>query len=263
MPERPAIVVVDNGSSDGTAATVGRQYSNVQVITLSVNQGCGARTIGATRIAARYIAFSDDDSWWAPGALARAADLLDMYPRLALVAARILVGPDQRLDPTCAEMAASPLVAEGELPGPPILGFIACGAVVRRSAFLEIGGFDARFGIGGEEELLAIDLAAAGWWLAYAEDVVAHHHPSPIRDPGARRRTLARNALWTSWLRRPLRTALGRTGHWLRPALRDPDVRRGYLDALVGLPWVARERRVVPPALESALRTLETGPVRK
>ena len=263
LPERPAIVVVDNGSSDGTAAAVGRHHANVRVIALPANQGCGARTIGAAQVDAPYVAFSDDDSWWPPGALARAADLLDTYPRLALVAARILVGPEERLDPTCAEMAASPLTADGDLPGPPILGFIACGAVVRRSAFLDVGGFDARFGIGGEEELLAIDLAAAGWLLVYVEEIVAYHHPSPMRDPGARRRTLARNALWSAWLRRPLGTALGRTVSLLRSARRDPNVRRGFLEAVAGLPWVVRQRWVVPSALESSLRTLEARPFRR
>ncbi|MDO0931403.1 hypothetical protein QQY66_06815 [Streptomyces sp. DG2A-72] len=29
-----------------------------------------------------YVAFSDDDSWWTPGALRQAADLLDVHPRL-------------------------------------------------------------------------------------------------------------------------------------------------------------------------------------
>jgi GT2 family glycosyltransferase len=81
----------------------------------------------------------------------------------------------------CQEMADSPLQPADDLPGPPLLGFIACGAVVRRDAFLEVGGFDARLGVGGEEELLALDLAARGWGLAYVDEVVAHHYPSPSR----------------------------------------------------------------------------------
>jgi hypothetical protein len=50
-----------------------------------------------------------------------------------------------------------------DLPGPPVLGFIACGGIVRRAAFLEVGGFNSRLGVGGEEELLAVDLTARGW----------------------------------------------------------------------------------------------------
>src|SRR4051794_22366336 len=108
------------------------------------------------------------------------------------------------MDPVCSAMAASPLAARPGLPGPAILGFVACGAVVRRTAFLDAGGFNPRFGIGGEERLLALDMATGGWELAYVDSVVAHHHPdADAARPGRRARTL-RNDLWTTWLRRRL-----------------------------------------------------------
>jgi GT2 family glycosyltransferase len=166
------------------------------------------------------------------------------------------VGPDQRLDPVCDEMAHSPLPPATDLPGPSVLGFIACGAVVRRTAFLEVGGFDVRLGVGGEEELLSLDLAARGWGLAYVAQVVAHHHPSPSRDPSGRRRVQVRNALWSAWLRRPLSGAARQTAHLAALALHQPGARSGILLALLGLPWVLRERRPVDPELEAALRTL-------
>lgn len=62
-------------------------------------------------------------------------------------------------------------------------------------------------GLGGEEQLLAIDLAATGWGLAYVDAILAHHHPSPVRDRATRRRCVGRNDLWTSRLRRPARSA--------------------------------------------------------
>jgi GT2 family glycosyltransferase len=141
-----------------------------------------------------------------------------------------------------------------------VLGFIACGSVVRRSAYLEVGGFHARFGIGGEEELLAIDLAMAGWDVAYVPEVVAHHHPSEQRDHDRRRRRQVRNALWVQWLRRPWPVAVARSVQLVRPALADATLRRGLVDAVRGLPWVARDRRRVPPELERNLRLLERQP---
>jgi GT2 family glycosyltransferase len=210
LDERPRVVVVDNGSTDGTAQLIRDRQPGVQVVGLRRNRGAAARTIGARLVDTPYVAFSDDDSWWAPGALGRAVELLDRHPRLAVLAARVLVGPDQRVDPVCREMADSPLPPADDLPGPPVLGFIACGAVVRRDAFLEVGGFDARLGVGGEEELLSLDLATRGWGLAYVADVVAHHHPSPVRDPSGRRRRQVRNALWSAWLRRPVGSAARR-----------------------------------------------------
>jgi GT2 family glycosyltransferase len=257
LPERPPVVVVDNASTDGTVAAIRADHPDVAVVALSENRGAAGRTVGAEQVEQPYVAFSDDDSWWAPGALTHGAALFDAFPRLGLIAARILLGPQQRLEPTCAVMAASPLDREMDLPGPPVLGFIACGAIVRRDAYLAAGGFHPQFGVGGEEQLLAIDLAAAGWGLAYVDAIVAHHHPSPVRDRSARRRRVVCNDLWAAWLRRPLRSVGRQTLTALRAATRDPAARAGLLDALHGVGWVLRERQVVPAYLETALRRLE------
>jgi GT2 family glycosyltransferase len=256
LHEQLPIVVVDNGSTDGTAELVRTNYPGVRVVGLRRNRGGAARTVGARLVDSPYVAFSDDDSWWAPGALRRAVDVLNRHPRLAVLAARVLVGPDQRLDPVCDQMAHSPLPSADDLPGPSVLGFIACGAVVRRTAFLEVGGFDVRLGVGGEEELLSVDLATRGWGLAYVEEVVAYHHPSPSRDPSGRRRVQVRNALWSAWLRRPLGGAARRTAHLAALAMHQPGAWSGVLLAMLGLPWVLRERRPVHRELEAALRTL-------
>jgi hypothetical protein len=45
-----------------------------------------------------------------------------------------------------------------------VLGFIACGAVVRRSAFLEVGGFHARLGVGRRSCSRSTWPLAAGDW---------------------------------------------------------------------------------------------------
>jgi GT2 family glycosyltransferase len=256
-PERPPVVVVDNGSADRTAEAVRAAHPEVEVVALAANLGAGARTAGVRALGTEYVAFADDDSWWAPGALARAVAVLDRHPRLGLLAARVLVGPDGRLDPVCAAMADSPLTPVAA--GPAVLGFVACGAVVRRSAYLAAGGFDARYGVGGEERRLAYDLAALGWELAYVPEVVAHHHPDGgTPRPGRNAREL-RNDLWSAWLRRPAASALRRTARILGAELgrRPRDAARGALQALAGAPWVMRERRVVPARVERAARALD------
>jgi GT2 family glycosyltransferase len=256
LPESPCVTLADNASSDGTIEFVRREHPEVRLIALARNLGAAARTIGVEATGSPYVAFSDDDSWWAPGSLALAADRLDAHPRLALLAARVLVGPEQVRDSICGEMATSRLPRCADLPGPAVLGFLACGAVVRRSAFLEVGGFEARFGVGGEEELLALDLASAGWGLAYCDDVVAHHHPGTTGPRPGRRRVQYRNALWSAWLRRPLRSALRQTIRILAHGLLDPVPRAAFSDAFVGLPWILRHRRIVPPEVERSLRIL-------
>ena len=117
-----------------------------------------------------------------------AIQLLNAHPRLGLVAARTLVGPQQLPDPVTLMMAHSPLPLLPDVPGPAVLGFLACSAVLRRKAFFDGGGFSKVLFCVGEEQLLSYDLSAAGWERAYVPDVVAHHHPSARRpDPRHRR----------------------------------------------------------------------------
>lgn len=255
LGERPRVVVADNASADGTLAAVRREHPQVHVIELERNMGAAARNAAIEAASTPYVALCDDDSWWAPGALARAERLLETHPRLALIAARVLVGAEERLDPTSAAMARSELPGD-DLPGPAILGFVACGAVVRRSAFLEAGGFEERFGIGGEEELLTLELAEQGYGLTYVEEVVAHHHPDRTRDPSPRRRIELRNGIWAAWLRRRPVSAVIRTARLLARSAGDPRAGLGAIDALRGADWVARNRRPVPVELDRSLRSL-------
>jgi len=257
LPEKPAVIIVDNGSDDGTADEVRAMYSSVRVITLSRNAGAAARNVGVQAANTPYVAFADDDSWWEPGALSHAVAVLDAHPRVAVLAGRVLVGRDRVVDPTCIEMAWSPLGAHADLPGPSVLGFIACGAVVRRRAFIEAGGFDEMLQLGGEERLLAIDLAAGGWHLCYCNDIVAIHEPSRIRDRSGRARTVMRNDLWSVWLRRPLRAATRETARVAITATHDRQARRAFYDALRGALTVIKRRQPVPRDLEQQLRVLE------
>jgi GT2 family glycosyltransferase len=258
LEERPTVLVVDNGSRDGTPAAVREGFTQVGVLALGRDRGAAARNAGLRGLDAPYVALCDDDSWWAPGALTRAAAALDRAPRVAVLAARVLVGRRQRLDPVCALMARSPLPADVGLPGPRVLGFVACGAVVRREAILAVGGFDGRYGIGGEEWRLALDLARAGWALAYAPEVVAYHHPLASGPRRSRRIRSARNDLWTTWLHRSLPVAAHRSASILMGAGAMAPL--AALQALRGLPWVTRERRPLNAAVEADLRMVERQP---
>lgn len=259
LPERPKVIVVDNGSSDGTSEAVTEQFPQMTLLSPGRNLGAVGRNLGVAQVATPYVAFCDDDTWWDPGCLARAADLLDTHPRLAVVTAHILVEPGSTDDPICAEMRHSPLPVQPGLPGWPLLSFLAGASVLRRRAFEEAGGFNPRLLIGGEEELLASDLASAGWAMVYVPECVIHHRASTLRDPNLRRRQGIRNTLWTTWLRRPPASAARRTIRLVRSLPRDLVSTMAVLEALAGIPWVLSQRRVVPPEVERGLRLLD-GP---
>jgi GT2 family glycosyltransferase len=257
LPERPHVVVVDNGSTDGTADAVRRRFPDVELVASAENLGATGRNLGVARVDTPYVAFCDDDTWWEPGSLRTAADVLDAHPLLAVITARIVVEPAGTEDPIVAELRDSPVRGADWLPGPALGSFLAGASVVRRSAFLESGGFSDRLWLGGEEELLAGDLAAAGWELCYLPELTVHHRASRARDAHRRRRDGIRNTLWTTWLRRPLRPALRRTWHLLRTLPRDRVSAAGLLAAVAGIPWVMRERRVLPPHAEARFAALD------
>ncbi len=257
LEEHGPVVVVDNASTDGTADAICRRWPEVTVHRLERNKGAAARNEGARLIRSPYIAFCDDDCWWAAGALRHAAEVLDRFPRVAAVNARVLVEPGARDDPTNARMAASPLSNPDGVPGSIVLGLMGGACMVRRDAFLQAGGYDPRLFLGSEELLLAIDLAALGWSMAYVPEAVVHHHPSVARDRAGREALLIRNQLWCAWLRRPAGIALRETARALRAAAGRPRLVLAVVDALKGARWVLRERAVVADRVETALRLVE------
>jgi GT2 family glycosyltransferase len=255
LSEQLSIVVVDNASTDGTAALVSRRFPNVKLISLERNIGAAARNIGVRHVNTPYVAFCDDDSWWASGSLEKAVEMLDAHPRIAALCARILLGPEEIEDSICGLMRSSPLPSD-DLPGPALLGFIACAVVFRRKAYLEAGGYESKFFVGGEEELLTLDLVSAGWSVVFTEQLTVYHYPSPQRDNAERRKIVIRNTLWVAWLRLPLISAVKETVRICRTSDDRATVRAAFLNALRELPWVWRKRRIMPPEVGNWYREL-------
>jgi GT2 family glycosyltransferase len=258
LQERPRIIVVDNGSSDGTGNLVRERFPELELVRCDANCGAAGRNAGVARVRTPCVAFCDDDTWWAPGSLARAADVLDACPRVGVVAARVLVGPHEREDLTCEVMARSPLGAAG-LPGPALIAFMAGAAVMRVQAYRDVGGYEPRLFIGAEESLMGLDLAARGWQMVYVREVVTHHHPSPSRNVAGRRVMLGRNRMWIAWLRLPARDAWRETLDALRGLHVHGVLWRALPGALAGLPWVLAHRRIVPDRVARMHRLVAVG----
>lgn len=90
------LLVIDNGSSDGTAAAVEERFPQARLVALKTNEGVPARNHGLRRARGRMRMFLDSDALLTPGALPTLVSVLDEHPRAGLVGPR-LVDPDGRL----------------------------------------------------------------------------------------------------------------------------------------------------------------------
>ena len=138
------VIVVDDGSSDGTAS-VCAALRDVKYIRLDRNQGvAGARNVGLLESSGEFIAFLDDDDMRLPGSLDHQVSLLLARPEAGLVAGGVMLA-DQDCVPT-GEVAV-PRGNSGDLFWKVLeldLHLIPDSVVVRKECFFEVGIFNRR-----------------------------------------------------------------------------------------------------------------------
>ena len=262
LPERPAVIVADNGSTDGTAAALAARFPRVRVVRADTNLGAAGRNRAAQLATTEFVAFSDDDTEWQPGSLAHAVALLERWPRVAVLSARVVVGDARAPDRACAAMQASPLDRR-DLPGPSLVGYMAGACVFRAAMFRALGGYEPRLFIGGEEELVALDVLDAGHAIVYCDAMTVLHRPSAQRDGGLRRRLLARNAALVAWLRLPWREVAGATLNACAAAAREGHPCADFGTLARGIGWALRRRRVVGARVVEMRRTVRAAALRQ
>jgi len=265
------LMVVDNGSSDGTLDYL--RETGIPHLSLPRNVGFApAVNLGVKRTAAETILVLNADTVLEPGSLERLRAALAADPGLGGVQPRIL----QLQDGSPGEVVAAPLYSAGQAltrdgrafelgagqpQGPELLReaevFGVCGAacLLRRQLFDQLGGYDERYVSFYEDVDLNVRARIAGWRFALVPGAVVWHVGNAawlvgFASPGSENaRLVGRNRLATQLKFMPARAlpriAAVEAGALLR-ALRQRRLAAtlgGKLEALRWLPSLLRERR--------------------
>jgi GT2 family glycosyltransferase len=276
------VVVVDNGSTDGTAAWLAEAWPDVEVVRLEQNVGVTAGLNACLRAAAGsdLVALLNNDTELEPDCLARLAAALRDDPSLGSASGKLVDFHDR----TVLDGAGDGFTWRG-IPyrrghGEPDDGrydeegpvFGACGgaAVYRTAAVEDVGGFDERFFAYYEDADWNLRAQLAGWGCRYVPSAVVFHMGSATLGRTMNdftRYHLWRNCVWmvakgfpaAALARHAPALLLGQALHLL-DAIKDRRLSvwaRALRDALRGLPAVLADRPAVQARRRARLRDLD------
>jgi GT2 family glycosyltransferase len=180
------ILLVDNGSTDGSVSFVERSFPEVRVISLEENRGFSAAVNAGIRSAdTEYVALLNNDTQAEPGWLEALWQAAERHPEASLFASRLVDFQDQRvLDGAGDALRRSGLpyrlghreLDRGQFDREAfVFGACAAAALYRRSLFEEIGLFDEDFFAYCEDGDVSFRAQLAGHRCLYAPEAVVYH----------------------------------------------------------------------------------------
>jgi GT2 family glycosyltransferase/glycosyltransferase involved in cell wall biosynthesis len=216
VDEDTELIVVDNGSKDGSIELVHEHFPEVRVVALDRNEGfAGGVARGIAEARGEWIAVFNNDTTIEPDAVATMLEAGRSHPRVGSVAAQmrfadrrgVLNSAGLELDRLgiAADRLVGTQVSELTEQEPyEVFGATGGAALFRREMLDQVGGFDETFFAFFEDADLAWRAQAHNWRALYAPGAVVYHHHSATAQHGSpaklylvgrnRIRTLAKNA---------------------------------------------------------------------
>jgi GT2 family glycosyltransferase len=257
-------IVVDNGSTDGTAKWLGSAFPWVRVLWLEKNRGfAGGNNAGVREARGRYVALLNNDTIPSPGWLRALIDGINETSGFALVTSRIVY----MHDPEVIDSAGDGVVRSGGAfkrhHGAPassaatseeVFGICGAACAMPRRVFNDLGGFDEDFFFSHEDVDLSYRARLRGYRCRYVAEAVVRHHGAATSGTATAFTVYQgqRNLEWM-YLKNTPAGLLWRTlpGHLLYDAAaavhfarigRFGAYARGKVAALLGLPRMLRKR---------------------
>jgi glycosyltransferase involved in cell wall biosynthesis len=156
------IVVVDDGSTDSTAAILSAYGSQIRVVTQLNGGAAAARNTGVAHARGRYVAFLDSDDLWMPEKLRTMVAALERNPRASLAFSEYVNFTETGVD--CGGSSLGHAPSKEELMDTWIPPILTSTWVIPRETFERSGGFCEAFrgGQGFEDSWLLLLLRELG-----------------------------------------------------------------------------------------------------
>lgn len=240
------VLITIDGSTEDVHEMVKAELQQARVFVNQIGLGSvGSRDRMMCEARSDLVMALDDDSYPEQlDCIARIAPLFEQQPNLA-----VLHFP-QRTDEYPETLANTDFGTEHLT-----RSFANSGAVLRRSTYLQLPGFESRFFHMYEEPDYALQCVAAGYDVLFSPMItIRHHYSGQARDEMRVHHRHARNELWSTVMRCPLPFAVGiaawrvfsqfryackRGWSWI---IREPT---WWWQALGGIPYCVRKRRPV------------------
>jgi len=223
-PQPDEIVISADGCTDGTIEYV-KSLPHVRLLVNEVPRGSIGSRDTMIRATLSDIALSlDDDSYPVEtDFIRRMLALFEENTRLAVAAF-----------PQYSDEFPETLAQEDFGPSHFIGSYMSSSAAIRRSVFLEIGGYPTVFFHVYEEPDFALRCMAAGWQVRYENSLhVRHHYSGAQRNEIRTHHFQARNELWSVMIRCPF--------PWLIPVGIFRVLRQLHYAQKRGIAWIIRE----------------------
>lgn len=181
------VIVVDNGSSDGSREMIRLAFSHCIVIQNENNRGfCEANNQGIALAQGDLVALLNNDAEADPGWLAALAGVFDHRPDVGMAASKILV----HSDPARIDKVGHLIFLDGQNRGrgtgqldrgqfdhvEEVIWPDGCAAMYRRDMLNQIGGFDEDFFAYADDAELGLRARIAGWNCLYSPEARVFHH---------------------------------------------------------------------------------------
>ena len=196
----PHVIVVDNGSADGSGDRIRAAAPWVQFVQLPTNRGfAGGMNAGITAALrdaplVDYVWILNNDTLVEPATLSRMVAVADSDSRIGIVGSRLVDADGSgRIQAMGGGTVNRWLGTTWTHLGPSSKPYdYLCGAslLVRRALLSRVGGFDERYFFYLEDTDLGVRSRRAGWKLAAAQDATVIHRRGASVDGGSPARSL-------------------------------------------------------------------------